>query len=117
MTGYLNKEFVIAFERKCVTNIPDLDSDLKEYGKEETGIVLNARDPFTELTLSCSDTDVLLILLNYFDQLPSTTTFKQTHHQYNLHSIYEKFTPRVCTALLGFHIRTGSDQTSKFKDR
>ena len=78
MTGYLNKEFVIAFERKCMTNIPDLDSDLKEYGKEETdnGMVLHARDPFTELTLSCSDTDVLLILLNYFDQLPSTTTFK-----------------------------------------
>ena len=71
------------------------------------------RDPFTKLTISCSDTDVLLILLNYFDQLPSTTTFKTTHHQYNLHSIYEKFT-RVCTALLGFHARTGSDQTGKF---
>ena len=71
------------------------------------------RDPFTKLTISCSDTDVLLILLNYFDQLPSTTAFKTTHHQYNLHSIYEKFT-RVCTALLGFHAMTGSDQTGKF---
>ena len=78
-----------------MTNIPDLDNDLKEYGQEEadTGIVLHAidvckRDPFTELTISCSNTDVLLILLNYLsDQLPSTTTFKTTHHQYNLHLI------------------------------
>ena len=36
------------------------------------------------------------------------------HRQYNLRSIYEKFTPRVCTALLGFHAMTGSDQTGKF---
>ena len=57
---------------------------------------------------------MLLILLNYFDQLPSTTTFKTTHHQYNLHPIYEKFTPPVCTALLGFHAMTGSGQTCKF---
>ena len=49
-----------------------------------------------------------------FYRLPSTTTFKTIHHQYNLHSIYEKFTPRVCTALLGFHAVTGSDQTGKF---
>ena len=74
LAGYLNKKLVIAFERTCVTNILDLDSDLKEYGQKEadTGIVLHAidvckRDPFTEFTISCSDTDVLLILLNYFD--------------------------------------------------
>lgn len=28
------------------------------------------RDPFSELTISCSDTDVILILLNYFGQSP-----------------------------------------------
>ena len=44
--GYLNKEFVTAFERTYVTNFPDLDSDLKEYGQEEadTGIVLHVID-------------------------------------------------------------------------
>ena len=51
---------MIAFERTCVTNIPDLDSGLNEYGQEkaDTGIVLHAidvckRDSFTELTISC----------------------------------------------------------------
>ena len=121
LADYLNKEFVIAFERTCVTSIPDLDSDLKENGQEEadTGIIFHAadvckRDPFPESTIICSDTDLLLIPLNYFDQLRSITTFKMTHHQYNLRSIYEKFTPRVSTALLGFHAMTGSNQTGKF---
>ena len=72
------------------------------------------RDPFIELTISCSDTDVLLILLNYFEQLPSTTIFKTTEHCYNLRQIFERFTPQVCKALLGFHAFTGSDQTGKF---
>ena len=57
---------------------------------------------------------MLLILLNYFNQLPSKTTFKPSHHQYNLRSVYEKFTPRVNTALLGFFAMTGSDQTGIF---
>ena len=71
LAGFLNKEFVFAFERTCVTSIPDLDSDMEEYGQEEadTGIVLHPmnvckRDPFTKLTISWSDIDVLLILLN-----------------------------------------------------
>ena len=71
LAGFLNKEFVIAFERTCVTSIPDLDSDMEKYGQEEadTGIVLHVmnvckRDPFTKFTISWSDIDVLLILLN-----------------------------------------------------
>ena len=109
LAGYLDKEFANAFERTCVTNIPDPDSDLKEYGQEEadTGMVLHVidvckRDPFTVLTISCSDTNVLLILLNYFDQLPCTTTFKTTHYRYNLRSIYDKFTHQYAQLHLDF---------------
>ena len=72
------------------------------------------RDSFSELTISCSDTDVLLILLNYIEQLPRTTIFKTTEHCYSLRQIFKRFTPRVCKALLGFHAFTGSDQTGKF---
>ena len=73
LAGYLNKELVIEFERTCETSILDLNSDLKEYGQKEadTGILhaidVCKRNLFTEFTISCSDTDVLLILLNYFD--------------------------------------------------
>ena len=83
----IENDFVIVFERTCLTDLSDLDGNLKIYGKEEadTGIVLHAmnvcsRDTFSELMITCSDTDVMLILLNYFEQLPSTTVFKTTDH-------------------------------------
>ena len=83
----LEKDFVVVFDRSCFSNLADLEESLKTYGQEEadTGIVLHAidvcrRDPFSELTISCSDTDALLIVLNYFKQLPSTTIFKTTEH-------------------------------------
>ena len=57
---------------------------------------------------------MLLILLNYFEQLPSTTIFKTTEHCYNLRSIFERFTPRVSKALLDFNTMMGSDQTGSF---
>ena len=106
-----------------MTNISDLHSDLKEHVQEEADIriALHAidvckRDKHIELTTSSSDTNVLLIFLNYFDQLPSATTYKHktTHNRYDLRSVYEKFKPRVCTALLGFHAMNGNDQTGKF---
>ena len=83
----IENDFVIVFERTCFTDLPDLDGNLKIYGKEEadTGIVLHAmdvcsRDTFSGLMISCSDTDVMLIRLNYFEQLPSTTVSKTTEH-------------------------------------
>ena len=117
----LEQDFVVVFDRSCFSNLADLEESLKTYGQEEadTAIVLHAvdvfgRDPFSELTISCSDTDVLLILLNYFEQLPSTTIFKRIEHCYDLRQIFERFTPQVYKALLGFHAFTGSDQTGKF---
>ena len=117
----MEKDFVVVFDRSCFSNLADLEESLKTYGQEEadTGIVLHTkdvcrRDLFRELTISCSDKNVLLILLNHFVQLPSTTIFKTTEHYYNLRQIFERFTPRVCKALLGFHAFTGSDQTGTF---
>ena len=116
----LEKDFVVVLD-SCFSNLADLEESLRTYGQEEAdaGIVLHAidvcrRDPFSELTISCSHTDVLLILLNYFEQLPSTTIFKTTEHCYNLRQIFERFTPRVCKALLGLPAFTGRDQTGKF---
>lgn len=62
----------------------------------------------------CSDTDVLLILLNYFKELPSTTIFQTTEHLYNLHHIFERFTPQIYKASLGFNAFTAGGQTGKF---
>ena len=52
----------------CFTNLPDLNDSLRNYGQEEadTGVVLHVievckREPFSEIIINCSDTDVLLI--------------------------------------------------------
>ena len=69
--------YVVVYQNTCLSNIKDLDKDLFIYNHEEadTGIVLHAidvcnRNPFSELVIKCSDTDVLLILLHYVDNIP-----------------------------------------------
>ena len=54
-----------------LTNIANLDEQLHNYTQEkaDTGVVFHAidvikRDPFTELVVICSDTDVFLNLLS-----------------------------------------------------
>ena len=117
----LHIEYVVVYGMTCVTNIIDLDPELKNYTHEEadTGIVLHAidvckRDPFTDLVISCSDTDVLLILLYYFDELSSSTIFRTTQHDITLQLIHENIGPHMCKAILGFHAISGCDQTGKF---
>ena len=116
----LNVDFVIVFGNTCITNLDDLDSNLKQYPHEEadTGIVLHVidvsrRDPFTEIVVSCSDTDVFLILLHYFEEISTSVVFRTIHHDINLRFLFEKLGPSLCKALLGFIAITGCDQTGK----
>ena len=117
----MNVDFVIIFGNTCITNLHDSDSNLKQYSHEEadTGIVLHVidvsrRDPFTEIVVSCSDTDVFLILLHYFEEISTSVVFRSIHHDINLRFLFEKLGPSLCKALLGFHAITGCDQTGKF---
>ena len=57
--------YVTVYSTTCDTNILDLDPALSNHKQEEadTSIVLHAidvtrRNPFSDLTISCSDTDV-----------------------------------------------------------
>ena len=116
-----SKEYVVVYGNTLITNIGNLDEQLYNYNQEEadTGIVLHAidvtkRDPFTDLVVLCSDTDVLLILLHYFEKISSSTIFETADHKYILHQIYENLGPVFCKALLGFHALSGCDQTGKF---
>ena len=63
----------------------------------------------------CSDTDVLLLLLHYFEMISSMTIFKATEHTCILRKTHENLTPDIISkALLGFHALSGCDQTGKF---
>ena len=90
-------QYVTVFGSTCDTNT-DLDPLLADHTQKEadTSIVLHAiditrRNPFSELTIACSDTDVLLILLNYFGQLCSTTVFHTLEHDRPLKPLAENW--------------------------
>ena len=116
----LKVDYIVIHHKYLITNILDLDPSLRNYSHEEadTEIVLTTldvskRDPFTYLAISCTDTDVLLILIHYYEQLTSSIVFKTTVHSYFVGEVYENLSPSIRHALLGFHDYTGCDQTEK----
>ena len=114
-------DYVAVYKQTCLTNLQDLNLLLMNHNQEEadTSIVLYAidvtqRNPSTDVVISCSDTDVLLILLNYFDSICLSTTFRTSSHDMPLRFAYENLEEIKCKALLGFHALTGCGQTGKF---
>ena len=87
---YLNNlDYVVGYGNTCITNMMNLKETLFDYNQEEadTAIVFHAldvseRDPFTDLVISCSDTDVLLILLFYYEDLCSSCIFKTRNNEF-----------------------------------
>ena len=71
---------------------------------------MSKNDRFTELVIACSDTDVCLIMLNYFEDCK---IFKTSHKEYYLREIHRRLKAGIIKALLGFHSFSG-DQTEKF---
>ena len=117
----LKVDYIVIHHKYLITNILDLDPSVRNYSHEEadTGIVLTTqdvskRDPFTDLVISCTDTDVLLILIHYYEQLISSTVFKTAVHSYFVGEVYENLSPSIRHALLEFHAYTGCDQTEKY---
>ena len=86
---YLNNlDYVVVCGNTCITNMMNLKETF-DYNQEEAdaGVVLHAlevsqRDPFTDLVISCSYTDVLLILLFYFEDLCSSYIFKNRNNEF-----------------------------------
>ena len=89
-----NLDYVVVYGNTCITNMINLNETLFDYNQEEadTGIVfqvfdVSERDPFTNLVISCSDADVLLIHLitfvNAYSKLETTNSsckqFKEKH--------------------------------------
>ena len=94
LTNYLSKKlyqalnsvtFVISYEKMCITNVDKLNENLKSHSHEEAdtciflhALDVTARNLFTELVVYCSDNDVLLQLLHYFNDICSSTIFRST---------------------------------------
>ena len=100
---------MVVYGNGCLTNISSLNQDLFDYKQEEdaTGIALHALEeskngPFTELVIACSDTDVLLTLLNCFKDINSNTIFRTMRQEYYLRKIHESLKPGIIKALSCF---------------
>ena len=107
----LKVDYIVIHHKYLITNILDLDPSLRNYSHNEadTGIVLTTlhiskRDPFTDLAISCTDTDVLLILIHYYEQLTSSIVFKTTVHSYFVREIYENLSPSIRHTLRISHL-------------
>ena len=99
LAQYITKEYVIVYRNSLPTNVENLDEQLDNYTEQEadTSIVFHAvhvtkRDPFSELVVVCSDTDVLVLLLHYFEMRSSSTIFKTTEPEYILRKTHENLT-------------------------
>ena len=119
LAQYMTKEYVIVYGNSLLKNVANLDKQLDNYTQEEAGtsiffhaIDVSKRDPFSELVVMCSDTDVLLLLLHYFQMISSSAIFKTTKYEYM--KTHENLTPDICKALLGFHALRRCDQAGTF---
>ena len=67
-----------------------------------SAIDVTKRGPFSELVILCSDTDVLLILLHYFESLCSSTIFKTVNREFVLRKIHNPSTFECLQGFVGF---------------
>ena len=102
--------------------IPDV---LITHSQEEANILLVLHTLTVpneaKLVVSSPDTDVLLLLVYMYPNLPMSTTFltgkDKLKRSITLQSIYNNLGAKHASALLGFHALTGSDMSGRFAGR
>ena len=79
-----NRQYVLSYENKSVSNVVGCSNELQEHDHEEadTLIILRAVDtvklnPFSECIVYSSDTDVFLLLIHHYSKLPQVLHFLQ----------------------------------------
>ena len=69
------------------------------------------------IDIICSDTDVLLLLLNFALQLPYNTIFCSLSYSITIGILYKALERKVCKGLLSLHALTGCDRTGRFSGK
>ena len=94
----------------CIWKLSTNECSKSQLQEEaDTSIVFHAIDvtkrySFSEIVVMCSGTDVLLLLLHYFEMISNSTIFKTNEHEYTFCKTYENLIPDIiCRAVLGFH--------------
>ena len=111
------KNLVVAWRDKADAShkIVNLNSSQEEA---DTKILLHAvntaNNGASSLRIHCSDTDVLVLAIRRFPQLPPDTCMVTATREIHIGPIYRALGPSKSAALPGFHAFTGADITGKF---
>jgi len=114
------RKLAITFAKQTVTNISDFSDDMRCHDHEEadTLLILHAigvakRNPFTECIIVSPDTDVFLLLLHHYEQIPNATLFRtrtgNKERDISIQRCYESLGSEKSKAIFGFHVLTGCD--------
>ena len=79
----VNGGYAVSYTTKCISNLEDFAQEMMTHDHEEADTLLllhaadvSARNPFTELHIYSSDTDVFLLLIHKYPILCPNTAFK-----------------------------------------
>lgn len=124
----MNKSYAVSFDTITVSNISNIGSHLNnnEHEEADTLMILHAIDvacinPFRVLHVFSPDTDVFILLIHYYTQLPTVTIFEtgrgSMKRKISIGAAFEVMGPNKSEALLGFHAFSVCDQTIKFNGK
>ena len=105
-----NKKYIVVYDSKCVSSIPEYPDNLRTFDQEEADalILMQAKyvtdvDPFTELVMLSPDTDVFLLLIHFYPKLCTSTTFRTgtcaNIRNINIQKVYKALGPDHAEAI------------------
>ena len=114
------KRYIVANSITAESKIVDFPDELKFHSHEEpdTLIVPQSSDvaksnPFCQLYVACSDTDVLLLLLYFYLQICYNTIFHTITGEADVGCAYSALGNEKSKALLGAYAFNGCDLTRR----
>ena len=117
------KRFTLSYNTLTVSNVPEIDGRFNGNTHEEadTLVILHTIDvahlnPFWHVWIMSLDTDVLLLLIHYYPQLPVLVLFESGSQKINIAARYEILGHKQSNAFLVFYAFTCFDQTSRFNE-
>ena len=115
------KRYNVANSITAESKIADFPDELKFHSHEEpdTLIVPQSSDvaksnPFCQLYVACSDTDVLLLLLYFYPQICNNTIFHAITREIDVGCAYNTLGNERSRVLLGVYAFTSCDLTERF---
>ena len=103
-----------------IISIPEMIAGQHSIEEGDQLVLLNAvdvmhKDPETMLDVFSLDTDVFVLLTGHFQLIPpSTTVVRKLGERISIKESYTKLGPKRSSALIGWYIFKGSDNTGSF---